>query len=89
MHHSKLLELQSTMESTYLTRLAGADGTWSSGVAIYPQVSHPARAVPTPPGHTRPTRPCAALGRGEKHVAATAAGADNMMHSIPGQRLLR
>ena len=42
-----------------------------------------ARAARPAHGHARHTRPCAALGRGEKHVAATAAGADNMMHSIP------
>ena len=42
-----------------------------------------ARAARLTHGRARPTRPCAALGRGGKHVAAAAAGADNMMHSIP------
>ena len=41
-----------------------------------------ARAARPTHGRARPARPCAALGRGGKHVAAAAAGAGNMMHSI-------
>ena len=44
-------------------------------------VARAAQMLPWAGAHL--ARPCANLGRGEEHVAATAAGADNMMHSIP------